>query len=283
MNPPVCTSIYGVSLSLLSGLGREAAIGKVAAAGFREVELTSHPAVLDNWPGAPAATRRALEAAGLRVRSVHTPAEGWLNAETDEAVRQASVRAAMSCLRPAAEVGAETVVWHANYHETPVPADLWPASRALSLDSLAAFAARAKELGLRVAVENTPDIGNPRPCTTVEDVLRLIDGLGPEIGVCLDAGHSRANDLDPAAEARLAGSRLYAVHIQDNAGPGADGHLVPHRAMDDWDRLMATLDEIGYAGGRMFEIHPAGAGGDPDAALARLAELARRWSGGFVC
>ena len=269
---------YGVSLSLLPGLGREEALAKIAATGFREIELPAGPEILGNWTSAPAATRRAVEAAGLRVRSVHTPPEGWLNAEPDETVRLGSVRAAISCLRPAAEVGAVMVVWHANFHRTAVPPEQWAASRALSLDSLSAFAARAAELGLRVAVENTPEIGNPRPCTTVQDVLRLIDGLGSGVGVCLDAGHSRANNLDPAAEARTAGSRLYAVHLQDNPGPGPDGHLIPYRDMPGWDALAAALDEIGYAGGRMFEVHPAAAAGDPDAALARLAELAGRWS-----
>jgi sugar phosphate isomerase/epimerase len=270
-------SSYGVSLSLLTGLGREAALAKIAAAGFREVELPAGADVLENWVSAPAATRRALEAAGLRVRSVHTPPEGWLNAEPDELVRQGSVRAASACLRAAAAVGAETVVWHANFHETPVPREQWAASRARSLESLAAFAARARELGLRVAVENTPEIDNPRPGTTVADVLGMIAGFGPEVGVCLDAGHSRANDQDPAEEARLAGSKLYAVHLQDNPGPGNDCHLLPDRDMPGWDRLASTLDAIGYAGGRMFEIHPAAAMGDLDSALDRLAALARRW------
>ncbi|HOX04767.1 MAG TPA: sugar phosphate isomerase/epimerase family protein [Planctomycetota bacterium] len=272
------SSIYGVSLSLLAGIGRGEALAMVAAAGFREVELPAGSEVLGNWVAAPAATRRALDAAGLLVRSVHTAPDGWLNADPDEAVRLGSVRAACACLRAAAEVGARTVVWHANYHGTAVPADLQPASRALSRDSLAAFAARAWELGLRVAVENTPQIGNPRPFTTVEDVLRLIAGFGPEVGVCLDAGHSRANGLDPADEARLAGGRLFAVHLQDNPGPGPDCHLVPERDMAGWDRLAATLDEIGYSGGRMFEIHPAAAEGDRAAALARLAALAGRWA-----
>jgi sugar phosphate isomerase/epimerase len=271
------SSAYGVSLSLMAGLGRDEALALIAAAGFREIELPASPDVLGNWLAAPAATRRAVEAAGLRVRSVHTPPEGWFNAEPDEFVRQGSGRAASACLRPAAAVGAETVIWHANFHETPVARDEWAASRALSLDSLATFAARARELGLRVAVENTPELANPRPFTTVEDVLRLIAGFGPEVGVCLDAGHSRANDRDPAEEARLAGARLYAVHLQDNHGPGDDCHLIPERDMSSWDALAAALDALGYAGGRMFEIHPAAADGDFEEALARLASLARRW------
>lgn len=270
---------YGVSVSFFPDMDRQKTLGMIASAGFREIELPAAATVLGNWLGAPAATRRAVEAAGLRVRSVHTPAEGWFNAEPDEAVRQASVRAAMSCLRPAAEVGAQTVIWHANFHETPVADADWPASRARSQVSLEAFVVRAKSLGLRVAVENTPMIGNPRPCTTVEDVLRLVACFGPEVGVCLDAGHSRANNLDPADEARKAGSRLYAVHLQDNEGKGRDGHMIPYRDMEAWDRLSAALDEIGFAGGRMFEIHPAAVGAGPEPALGRLAELVKRWGG----
>ena len=269
---------FGVSLGFFPGLAREAVLAKVAAAGFREVELPSTADVLENWLAAPLATRRAVEAAGLRVRSVHTPPEGWLNAEPDEAVRQGSVRAACACLRPAAELGAETIIWHANYHETPVPAGGLSASRELSRRSLGAFAERAGALGLRVAVENTPELGHPRPCTTMADVLETIAGFGNHVGVCLDAGHSRSNFQDPAAEARAAGPRLYAVHLQDNQGAGGDEHLVPGRDMEGWDRLVRTLDELGYSGGRMFEIHAEESGGDPDVTLKRLAELVRRWS-----
>jgi sugar phosphate isomerase/epimerase len=96
------------------------------------------------------------------------------------------------------------------------------------------------------------------------------------VGVCLDAGHSRSNFQDPAEEARAAGARLFAVHLQDNHGSGGDEHLVPVRDMAGWDRLMKTLDELGYSGGRMFEIHGS-AGTDPDGTLRQLAELVRRW------
>jgi len=268
--------MFGVSFTFFAGLGPEAALAKVAAAGFREIELLAGPEVLGNWPASPAAARRAAEAAGLRVRSVHTPEAGWPNAEPDEAARLACVRAASACLAPAAEVGAETVVWHANYHGTPVPAEGLAASRELSRRSLAAFAERAGALGLKVAVENTPELGHRRPCTTMRDVLETIAGFGEHVGACLDAGHSRSNFQDPAEEARLAGNKLYAVHLQDNRTPGQDEHLVPHRDMAGWDRLIRTLDEMGYAGGRMFEIHSS-AGADPDATLSRLAELVRRW------
>ena len=108
------------------------------------------------------------------------------------------------------------------------------------------------------------------------EILALVAGLGDHVGVCQDVGHSNANAEDPAADAREAGARLVAIHIQDNDGLGEDQHLVPGEGTIDWGAYLAALDEIAYAGPRTFEIRAAD---DLPGALAALQSLVAAWNG----
>jgi D-psicose/D-tagatose/L-ribulose 3-epimerase len=266
---------YGISTCLAPELARGTFLAKLAAAGFRELELSAEAESLGGWLAHPAGARREIQAAGLRVRSVHTPEAGWDNGSLDPEKRRASAQAAGACLRPAAEVGAEVVVWHPNSSANDYTPALFGQYRAAAVESMAEFAGKARAAGLRVAVENLPRRGTPRPLTSVAELLPCVSALGAGVGICLDAGHSNANGLSAAAEARAAGASLLAVHIQDNDGGGQDQHLLPGKGTTDWPAFVRALDEIGYAGGRIFELGaPAG---DVDAALAAFAELVRAW------
>ena len=267
---------YGISTALIARLPREFALQKIAAAGFREIELYGNPDSLEDWPADPAGCSKAIQAAGLTVRSVHTPTSGWKNADPDEAARAAAAAEGLRSLEAAAAVGAKTIVWHANHTLLASSRD-YAESFAHSRQALAAFAARSKALKIKVAVENLPGYDKPRLCTTVRENLEMIKGLGRHVGLCLDVGHCRANSQDPAVEARLAGKKLFATHLHDNDGTGGDQHLVPFRDLDGWRALIQALDEIKYRGGRMFEIHPDLGGAALEATLAQLAELARCW------
>ena len=268
---------YGVSTALIAGRPFEEGLSQIAAAGFSEIELNGEAGSFEGWLAAPAGLRRAVEAAGLAVRSVHPPPAGWHNSDPDPEVRAVSLRTAIEAIELAAEIGARAVIWHSNHHKTVVPPEEFSASRGRARDNLAAAADRAGRLGLQLACENLPEIGNPRPACSVQGNLELIAGLGEGVGLCLDAGHSRSNAQDPAAEARLAGAKLFATHLQDNSGPGQDQHRVPQRDMAAWDELVRTLDAMNYSGGRMFEVHPDLGAADLEGTLARLSELVRRW------
>ena len=272
MNP-----VYGVSTCIAPELSRPELLEKLAVAGLRELELTGEAGAFGGWLADPAAARREVEAAGLRVRSVHTPEAGWDNGAPDPEKRLAAGRAAAAVLSASAEVGAGTAIWHptiSGHDYSPAEA---PGHVARSGESLAAFAERARAAGLRVAVENLPRRRTARPLTSVQELLPFVSAHGPDVGICLDAGHSNANGLSAAAEARAAGARLFATHIQDNDGKGQDQHLVPGAGQTDWPALVRALDEIGYSGGRIFEV--VNSQGETDALIARLAGLARAWSG----
>jgi sugar phosphate isomerase/epimerase len=85
-------------------------------------------------------------------------------------------------------------------------------------------------------------------------ILRLRDLVGAEnLGFCVDTGHAALGDLGAARAVRLAGSRLYTTHLQDNWGK-RDDHLPPGRGSIAWAEVFAALEEVGYARTLMLEL-----------------------------
>lgn len=267
---------YSISTCLFKGHTLEEMIEKVVAAGFKSVELASAEYIKD-FLGRPGSIRQRLAAAGLRAWSAHSPCDGWNNSAADRAERRKSVRAAARMFRPAAEVGVEIVICHCNARVELVTAESYADSKARSIESLGILAERAKEAGVKIAVENLPARGTVRPGTSVAELLEMIDGLGDQVGLCVDAGHSNANGYVAAEDVRLAGDKLLAVHIQDNDGRGQDQHLVPGTGTTDWKAFLAGLDEIGFAGPRTFEVEVGERA--IDAALKKVADLRSAWAG----
>ena len=129
---------------------------------------------------------------------------------------------------------------------------------------------------------NYSDTGTSR----AEDILPLIEAAGSErVGACIDTGHANVFSLDIAAMARIFGKKLFALHVNGNAGK--DEHVIPY-SMSGWCEKMdyyafsAALKDIGYQGYYNLEIScgdlPAGVGQpflNYAAAVARaLADLA---------
>ena len=266
---------YGVATPMAGDTPRESALRAIAEAGFRQVELWAKSGHLDDWVADPAGLRPDLDRLGLAPFSVHSPSDGWHTADSDPDVRRAAVELTCRSLGWAAEVGAGVVIVHPSSSREKEPSGGPDGARARSRESLSTLADRAGELGLQIAVENMPYREQKfRPGIAVADVLELIDGLGNHVGVCLDAGHSQLNKQDPAEEAALAGDKLFSIHLQDNDGSG-DQHIAPGRGTIDWDRLLAALDQMAYAGGRIFEV---GSGDEGfTRTLSLLAEVRDRW------
>ena len=272
--------MYGISTSMFSGLPLEKALQRVAAAGFREVELSCCEGAPGDWYLRPDNTRRALQANRLHARAVHSPNAGWNNAAKDPSARAISIDAATACFKPAIDVGANTVVIHANApnKETAYTEEDYGPCLRRSIESLAILAERAAKAGVRMAVENLVTRGQPRPSVAMEEVIEMISGLGDHVGVCLDAGHVNAEGNDPVAAARLAATKIFAVHLQDNDGKGEDQHLVPGSGTIDWNAFIATLDAIAPECVRTFEV--GASENEYDKVLMTLAQLRETWESG---
>lgn len=95
-------------------------------------------------------------------------------------------------------------------------------------------------------------------------------------GWCFDTGH--ANQFGYGAVDLLSCRNVpLSLHIQDNHGiPMHDEHLMPGDGNIDWNRFLAVLKQIGYAGEFVLEAHHQTLDAPDDARDAILAEMLGR-------
>jgi sugar phosphate isomerase/epimerase len=230
------------------------ALALIAQAGFRQIETCGPQGYFDRWEYRSVAFMRAkLERAGLRVRTVHVPVKGWALGDLDDDVRTRAVDAASASLTHAALVGAELVVLHPNAWRGSTDRAEYETVQQRSNEDIAMLAESAARVGIKIAVENMFGQGIPRPGSTMTELRATIEGLGEHVGLCLDTGHCLIDGLSAAAEALVAGDKLFSLHLADNDGSG-DQHLVPGQGAIDWAEFRSALATLGYRGPRMFEI-----------------------------
>lgn len=110
--------------------------------------------------------------------------------------------------------------------------------------------------GIRVAIENNVPYYNF--CSSPEDQAELIDTLDDSVfGACWDFGHGNLSGLNASDALKTLGSRLIAVHVNDNHAHNDydDEHLLPFMGNLDWHSAMKTLHKIGFQGPLTFESH----------------------------
>jgi len=121
-------------------------------------------------------------------------------------------------------------------------------------DPLVELVEHARNLGIKVALENFPQ---SNPLGRMEHLLEVVRTVGgPNLGICVDTGHANmGHGLQPWRAIEMADELLIAVHLQDNNG-GSDMHLPPGFGEVDWGRVMEALTRVGYAGGLIIESAP---------------------------
>ena len=149
-------------------------------------------------------------------------------------------------------LGAKTLVLH------PVCLGLRVPDDRIDVPEIRRLADHAAARDVLLAVENVRD--------SMEILDRVLDEIGDcpdrtNLGVCIDVGHahmSRDAGREPVPNYldRYAG-QLTHVHLHDNDG-AADDHLVPGEGTIDWARVVRRLDEIGFEGTAVLEVHSFG-------------------------
>jgi sugar phosphate isomerase/epimerase len=101
-----------------------------------------------------------------------------------------------------------------------------------SLEHLVIF---AKQRGVAIALENTPDeLGSPESLERFVKETHLKD-----LKQCLDVGHAHiAPGISSAFD--MMRDRLVTTHIHDNHGE-KDEHLLPYEGTIEWDALLAMI------------------------------------------
>lgn len=118
----------------------------------------------------------------------------------------------------------------------------------------------ARQSGVKIALENMYQY-DPRRGVLTRDVFAVperyaafYDELNDPHFICLvDTGHCGIVGEDAARMLRVMGSRVKALHVNDNLFR-TDDHVVPGHGLMDWNAVTKALADIGYEGDITFEV-----------------------------
>ncbi|MGI8807146.1 MAG: sugar phosphate isomerase/epimerase family protein [Acidimicrobiales bacterium] len=227
-----------------------------ASMGFSGMELGVYRADDELSGTATAAISVLARETGLGVDAVlfSMPPERWPEGGLGVAGPSARAVAELTeTARRAADLGATVLgVWPGA--DAPADGDregAWARTR----DALGEVADVTGPLGLKLAVEYKPGQLIAGAC----DALRMVDDIGPGVGVLVDTAHAFAAGEDVAALPALLAERIAHVHLGDSNGdPDAD---LPPGAEHDFAPFLDGLGGSGYAGVLSFDLYGAVVGG----------------------
>lgn len=139
------------------------------------------------------------------------------------------------------------------------------ASRDRNLDYYAIHLETARKNGIGICLENDFGTLPEYPdqllyCADIRELTALADAFSDPVhlGICYDFGHANLCSHPDHYQNLLAiGSRLKALHVQDNHG-ATDEHLLPFHGNIDWKRCMEGLAHVGYKGELTYEVQEFG-------------------------
>ena len=245
------------------------ALRALARQGFGSLELTTAPPHLFAPAFGPYERRelaRTLSTLQMRVVSVN-PSFADINLiSTNPEIREISERQLIANIELAADLGASfVVVIPGRQHAlAPAPAE---AARAVLDSGLGRLLARAEDLGITIALENSPYgyLGRARDLVEVAERWR-----SPRLRITYDVANALAIE-DPAEGVRQVGEYLALAHISDT-WRDRWAHTSPGRGEVDFTGFAQALAGLGFDGPTVYELVD---GADPEPRLpADLATLA---------
>jgi sugar phosphate isomerase/epimerase len=253
---------YG-PLALLTGSFEEK-VAKAVLLGYDGIELmVRDPAGLD-W----VAIKNTLAAAGLEVPQVVTGelfgADGLCLVTADEALRRRAEERTRAVIDLAAYLGAMVNIGRLRGQLKllgNVP-DAW----ATAIERLRQVVAYAAGLGVKITIEPLNRYETDFIFNAADGVCLIEDLACDNLGLMLDLFHMNIEDASIEEGLRLAGDRVWHVHIADSNRryPGS-GHIA-------FDSIFATLKDMGYQGYVSAELLPLP---DPDTAARKTVEFLR--------
>jgi sugar phosphate isomerase/epimerase len=121
-----------------------------------------------------------------------------------------------------------------------------------SLEHLAIF---AKQRGVTIALENTPDeLGSPDSLLQFLKETHLKD-----LRLCFDVGHAHV-DRNVAGAFEMMHERIVTTHVHDNHGE-KDEHLLPYEGTIDWGALLGMISGATQELPIVLELKESASGG----------------------
>ncbi|MBR6740104.1 MAG: sugar phosphate isomerase/epimerase [Clostridia bacterium] len=186
---------------------------------------------------------------GMTFEYIHAPLDPitrmWRGGkEADE-----GLSVVLKCLEDAAAVEVPIVVCHAIGGKPEL------VKEREGLDRYGRIVERSKELGVRIAIENTE--GEAHLAAVMKEFWE-----DSWVGFCWDTGHELCHNSGKDMMA-LYGDKIICTHINDNLGVKDfygntdwtdDCHLLPFDGISDWESVVDRLNKYGYDRPLCFEL-----------------------------
>ena len=237
------------------------ALQKIAAAGFRNVEIWGNLKHLDprNADESTEDVKAAALELGLNVVSIHAPFTVPFGGTDDERTEQWEALV-MRSIEDASSLGAEQIVVHPFTSGRDESDEAYRRLIGRSKSALSRIATAAGEKGLRVAVENMPAHRLRKFGRDIGELYSFVSDSGLDnLGICMDTGHVVFNNGDVIDDMSKYCDRIFSLHMNDNIwGMHMDLHLVPGAGSIDWAAFRKTMLDLSYGGMIVLELDGRG-------------------------
>lgn len=177
--------------------------------------------------------------------SVHAPLSDVNIGSLNPRARELSVLQTCETIQAAGRMNIDLCTIHPGFFGPMGMLDK-PSVAKRTRESLEVIEEVAGDSGVRVALENMPNMGMMMMGRTPGELLPLLEGL--DMGVCLDIGHANtAGTIDDFLRFK---ERVINVHIHDNLGD-RDAHLPIGEGKIDFKKVLHGLS--GYDGRYVIE------------------------------
>jgi sugar phosphate isomerase/epimerase len=237
-------------------------LAEIARAEIRHIEVFCAPGHFNyRSPEAVRDFASSLEEYGLRLHSLHSPTERDLApgresgmpisiCDTERIRRVDAVDEVKRALEIAERVPFRFLVQHLGHgHQSMDSRSVDAAFN--SLEHLVIF---AKERGVTIALENTPnELGSPESLDHLIKETHLRD-----VKFCFDIGHAHMEEgVEKSFD--IMRDRIVTAHIHDNHGD-KDEHLLPFEGTIDWDAALQAFAAMPQLPDLVLELKEQAAG-----------------------
>ena len=171
--------------------------------------------------------------------TVHGPFSDLNPASLVDPIWEETVRQISQCVELSAEF-TDVVVVHPGLL-SPLGNQMPDRAWEKNVEALRAMADHAKDYGVRICLENMPNM-EKLLCRTPGELFGMVESAGRDnLGVTFDAGH--AHTMRNTAEFLKSKDRISHVHIHDNRGV-KDEHLALGDGTVDWDLVLGKLKDF---------------------------------------
>lgn len=230
----------------------------ICDAGFENVDISFYHMAApgsvmlsDSWKSFADEAKAAAEKRGAGLIQAHSPAMNCFDMRGNREAYERGILATVRSIQVCGIVGIPAIVVHPGYAVCGKD-EYFEVNRKFFEDLLPA----AEENGVKLCAENSAEgnMGDNHFFFDAEEMIEFFDYMDnhPLMAACWDTGHANMRHMDQGHAIRTLGSKLGAMHIQDNFGVH-DDHLAPLQGTTDFNDILRAVYDIGYTGAFALE------------------------------